>query len=192
MKTVLLLFFFYGVALQTTGQSKQESEKKIPAEKMPIPALNSLEEYLTDVKKLRYFLETDGANISYEAKFQYRKRSISVEFSQEGLLEDIEIIKKYTELPEPLQNAIEHYLSKHTQSFKIIRCQEQYRHEGTAPQKTISDVLGENWTNPLFYELEVDLRIDKTWRSEEWVFDQQGKFISKRHIINRAQDNLLY
>lgn len=185
-------FLLCSVVLPAMGQQKIESEKRISSEQMPEDALKVLEYYLPKVGKLRYFLEKDGNTISYEAKFRYKRKAVSVEFSKNGLLEDIEIIKKYSSLPETFRTAVEQFLSKDCDAFHIVKCQKQYQHIAEDPAETIRQVLNEQWDGPVFYELEADVKKNKNWHSEELLFDDKGRLITRRHIIRRAEDNLLY
>jgi hypothetical protein len=50
-------------------------------------------------KRVKFYKESDGDKISFEAKFKYKKQHFSVEFFASGVLEDIEILinkKKYS------------------------------------------------------------------------------------------------
>ncbi|TRX48929.1 hypothetical protein FNH22_28240 [Fulvivirga sp. M361] len=191
MKAFILLLMCC-LAFSLAAQEKRESERRISPDEMPQTAMKAMEAFIPKWRKLRYFQETDGTRTSYEAKFLYRGRRFSVEFSTTGILEDIEITQKYTYMPESVRDSLESYLASKFKSFDIIKCQQQYRHEGASPYNTLDQVLSEKWEGPVFYELEIDVLKEKSWYSEEYLFDQKGRFLSKRRIINRAQDNLLY
>ena len=159
---------------------------------MPSGTLELLRQSMPDLKKVRYYEETDGDNLSYEAKFQFQKRFFSVEFSKEGLLEDVEVKISYKNLPSPLRNQIEHYLKQESEIFKVIKAQKQYKHTGADPQTTLVIALQEGESEAIFFELEVDMNKGKGWSSYEILFDRNGRFVSKRRIVTRSLDNLLY
>ena len=174
------------------GQEKREQEKKIKAHQMPPGTLDLLKKSVPGLKKVRYYRETDGDHLSYEAKFQYNKRLFSVEFSKEGLLEDVEVKISYKNLPLPVRDQIEHYLKQECETFKIIKVQKQYKHTGPDPLETLIVARDEGESDTIFFELEIDMRKSRGWSSHEILFDRKGRFVSKRRIVTRSLDNLLY
>ncbi len=185
----LVVFFLFTQAL---GQEKRERQKKIKPHQMPSGTLELLRQSMPDLKKVRYYEETDGDHLSYEAKFLIQKRFFSVEFSKEGLLEDVEVKISYKNLSSPLRNQIEHYLKQESEIFKVIKAQKQYKHTGADPQTTLVIALHEGESEAIFFELEVDMNKGKGWSSYEILFDRNGRFVSKRRIVTRSLDNLLY
>ena len=159
---------------------------------MPQPALQLLQEAMPGMKKVRYYEETDGDHFSYEAKLRYQGQFLSIEFTKEGVLEDVEVRVNYKDLPSLLRREIESYLQKECETFKVIKTQKQYRHTGAEPLVTITDAIEKKDNNEIFYELEIDLRTGSGWSSHEFLFNQSGELISKRRIITRPLDNLLY
>ena len=125
MKAFILLVMCC-LAFSLAAQEKRESERRISPDEMPQAAMKAMESFIPKWRKLRYFQETDGTRTSYEAKFLYKGRRFSVEFSTTGILEDIEIIQKYTDMPESVRDSLESYLASKFKSFDIIK----YQHIG--------------------------------------------------------------
>lgn len=160
---------------------------------MPQAALDILQETLpVRTKKLRYYQELDGSHMSYEAKFRYHRRPFSVEFDKYGVLEDVEVGMDFNTLSVETRNNIKKYLEKECETFKVLKCQKQFKHIGDNPQRTLNNALHNKESDNIFYELEADLRMEKGWSSYEILFDESGRFISKRRIVNQPLDNLLY
>ena len=104
----------------------------------------------------------------------------------------MEVRVNYKDLPSSLRREIESSLQKECETFKVIKTQKQYRHTGAEPLVTITDAIEKKDNNEIFYELEIDLRTGSGWSSHEFLFNQSGELISKRRIITRPLDNLLY
>lgn len=178
--------------LCSSGQQKNEREKRIKADDMPNLAIDLLK-LVPDAKNIRYFRESDGERNSFEAKFKYRGRPYSVEFDPEGTLEDVEITVAFeSSLEESLQEKIKALLKETSEEFKIIKCQKQYRHDSGNGAETLENALEVGPHQSIFYELEVYFRNKKTLEAYEILYDREGSFVSKRKIVKRATDNILY
>ncbi|MEO0553990.1 MAG: hypothetical protein AAF149_12355 [Bacteroidota bacterium] len=183
---LLCLIFSSGIA-----QEKDEREQRIKETEVPASIIEVLEPFTKDLK-VKYIFERDGEHSSYEAKFRSKSRFFSVEFDTLGTLEDVEIDVKYKSLDKELKNQIEDYLHKSSTAYKILRCQRQYAHVSGEASQTLKHAINNESHAPINYELEVDMTVEKVLHSYELLFDTKGAFISKRLIINRATDNLLY
>ncbi|MEM6523185.1 MAG: hypothetical protein AAGF85_10975 [Bacteroidota bacterium] len=185
--TLLLLAVFSSVV----AQQKDEREQRIRETEVPNLILEELEPYVKDLK-VKYIYEIDGEDSSYEAKFRSKSRLFSVEFDTLGQLEDVEIGVKFKALEKVLKDKIEKYLKESSSSYKVLKCQKQYVYvSGEASETLRHAILNESHT-PVNYELEVDMTVQKALHSYELLFDSAGTLISKRSIINRATDNVLY
>ncbi|MEM7106590.1 MAG: hypothetical protein AAF519_00095 [Bacteroidota bacterium] len=173
------------------AQQKDEREQRIKETEVPSSILEMLEPYVKNLK-VKYIYETDGENSSYEAKFRSKSRFFSVEFDTLGVLEDVEIDVKYKFLKKEIRKTIESYLRKSSSSYKVLKCQRQYVHQSGESSETLRHAINNESHSPINYELEVDMTVQKALNSYELLFDNTGTFISKRLIINRATDNLLY
>ena len=104
---------------------KHEQEQRIEAQAMPGGAMTYLKTLDGNKKRIKYYFEQDGARRSYEAKFKLKGSKYSVEFDENGNLEDIEIERSETETGTVLKS-IEDYLKQTYVRHKIEKIQAQY------------------------------------------------------------------
>jgi len=186
----LLVFTFITSLGFGQGEKKLEKEKRIKEKELPEKVLKTLQPYLKDVRKLKYYEEFDGSSTSFEAKFIYYQNKFSVEFSEDGNLEDVEVIRCFTELPTAVQNKIVDYLYPN-ENFKIRKTQKQF--SGTAADdQLLKDALKNIETHTIRYELIVEVKAEKNWLEYEMLFDSEGNFIKKKQVISRSEDHVLY
>ena len=115
--------------LGVTGfaQIKSEREFRIKKSQFPMASLEKAQPYLEDVRKLRFYKEIDAGKVSYEIKFKKSRLHYSVEFSDSGELEDVEVRIKPVDIPEDAWKAIEDHLSGSFLKYKVRKIQQQYR-----------------------------------------------------------------
>ena len=89
-----------------TAQNKEEFEKRIDAKAVPENAVEAIQPFLKEAKRIRWYHEYDGDKESFECKFKKFGYWFSVEFDKEGLLEDVEIKIKYHTLPHDIKEKI--------------------------------------------------------------------------------------
>lgn len=168
-------------------EQKREAETSIKKSEMPAAALNILNEFWNDEKKADFYREFDGKTVSYEAKFMHNDHLISIEFSEEGLLEDIEQLIEFHEIPENTGTAIRSYLNDQYIKFKITRVQRQF----SGSDSLVQNFLAEDFKPiTIRYELEVEAQNKKELGDFEFLFNRNGQFIQKREIVRRSLDNI--
>ncbi len=193
---VLLSVLFRIAASESFAQElKREKEEKIKRDQMPDKAMNILQGILKNARRERYFMETDGESRSFECKLRINRRRMSVEFTEKGSLEDVEVVITLQELPEDIRRNIRQYLEEHYNRYMVRRMQKQYstRDPDIDPASVINAALsGVDQGLTIRYEFEVDGERDRQLVSHELTFDQRGMYIGKRIIIRRQIDNILY
>lgn len=173
--------------------NKVEKEDRIPLEEMPEKASSFLKENLPEnIRKARYYYETDGKHTSYEAKFKYARRRFSVEFNTEGRLEDVEITAEKNELIKTVYNNIEAHLDKNHERFRIEKIQAQYLTNEDTDKNTFTRSLNFQNFQPDKYELIVATKEAGKLEKFEMLFDAMGIFVEKRKIIMNSYDYLLF
>jgi hypothetical protein len=195
-KQVLLFLLILFHSIYAFGQgNKQEKEIRIPRQQMPQKALELLQPFLDQAGRVRYYHETDGVQQSYECKFRHQGRIYSVEFTEDGRLEDVEVVVNLNELPDKAKNNITEYLEKEYARFIIRKIQKQFTsddEENPAAEIIEKAMKNKDGNLTIRYELEVDGKQDLSLISHEVLFDHEGLFIQKRKIIRRQVDNILY
>ena len=182
------------ITVWAQSDKKKEVEISIDQEQMPESATASLSEWLSEAQRIRFYQETDGDQISYEAKLRRKGKSYSVEFYEDGSLMDIEQLISYALLPEEVRHAIGEYLTQTYDRHQVRRVQKQYSTEDkdASDEETLKKVSEEDNDLTVRYELVVEVRRDSEVGSYELLLDDQGNFLQERKIVRRSLDNILY
>lgn len=188
-----ILVLFLLIAPLGMAQNKYEREFRIRKSQFPAKAYDLIQDKISDAKRLRYYKEIDSTKISFEAKFKKDRLWYSVEFDEQGALEDIEILIKPVDIPADVLAKIQRYLDREYTKYKIKRLQQQYR---ATPQvsveKTIKDAFQNLMLPSLNYELIVAGKQDRSYLQFEILFDAQGNFLNKRQSLPPNYDHVLY
>ena len=103
------------LGLMGKAQFKFEKESRISSSQLPPGVITLLPQITQDAKRVRYYHEFDGKKESYEVKLKKYGTHFSIEFSQEGVLEDIEMLMPKSELPVSVLEVI----GSHYQRYKL-------------------------------------------------------------------------
>jgi hypothetical protein len=182
--------------LPARGQGvKNEVETSIAREQMPKKALTLLEPVLAEARRVRFYRETDGEQVSYESKLKWKGDFYSIEFEENGSLLNAEKLVRYGSLPGEVRKAVNDRLEKEFGRYKVRRTQVQY----SAGKSGLSDAeVLESLGRPepgdvtVRYELEVDAVASSNPGAYELLFDAEGNVLERREIARRSLDNILY
>lgn len=175
------------------AQNKYEREYRIRKSQFPEQALTYISEKLEDAKRIRFYKETDSTKTSYEAKFKKDRLWYSVEFSENGTLEDIEILIKPVDIPNDSFSRMETYLSDYFVKYRIRRLQQQYPITSEeSPETTIKNAFQNLMLPSINYELIVSGKKEKVFEQFEILFNAQGNFVSLRKSLPPNYDHVLY
>lgn len=185
--TAFLFYFQFG-----HSQYKYEREHRILKSQFPALAIANIEENITDFKRIKFYKETDSTKISYEAKLKKDKLWYSIEFNEEGKLEDIEILIKSTDVPNDTYAKISDYLNNNFSKYKIKRLQQQY----SSNNEAVKDIFKNAFQNLILpsnnYEIVVVGKKDKGYLDYEILFDADGNFKKIRTSLPPNYDHVLY
>lgn len=188
MTVYRFLFLLLLLGSTAIAQVKYEKEERIQKEALPTAVSKLLPLMETHVKRMRYYREFDGQSSSYEIKFKKHDTHISVEFSQEGVLEDVEVLVAKSALPTAVLEAVK----AHFQRVKFNRIQKQFVHpQGAIPTHTLQAVF-ENQLVPTAYELEVSGKTQNGYQQFELLIDPAGKLLKKSSIITKDYEHVVY
>ena len=152
-----------------------------------------MSEKIQDAKRVRFYKETDSAKTSYEAKLKKGKLHYSVEFNEQGHLEDIEILIKPIDIPQESLEAIHKYLGSQFVKFRIRKIQQQYP---VSPEEDQDLTLKNAFQNLLLpsinYELIIAGKKEKSFADYEVLFNAEGAFIRLRKSLPANYDHVLY
>jgi hypothetical protein len=178
-----------GNAMLAQTESKIEIEKRVKAAQVPPVATDWLKATFDSPEKVKWYLESGNAGSSYEAKFKRNKRKFSVEFTKEGIMEDVEIVIDLQVLPHHSVEQINAWLKQNYAKYKITKLQARMTKD---VEVAIPAVESNNFQFVEYYEVEFQGRSEKENELFEAIFDPTGTFISKRKIIQNSSDNLSY
>jgi len=172
------------------SQEKIEKEIKVPINSVPDKAINWLDEVFNQKKKLKWFIEKGEDKVSYEAKFIRKRERYSVEFKEDGNLEDIEIYGNWRKLPLMVRNNISDYSEAQFSNFRIVKIQIQY--SGT--QEAIKNWIDNDELDQLVIKYEIEFYGEKANKKKLWegLFDKDGHILMRREIILTPSNNLFF
>lgn len=187
-----LCFLLTLVSMFNTGfsQTKFEQEFRIKPGDVPGSALEFIDSMEFD-RKIKWYKEIGHHGKSIEAKTRFKGKKYSVEFSAEGVFEDVEIEIKCTEIPLDTRREIEKYLHSEYTKYSIDKIQMQY--SGT--KESVLNLIKEldiDTKPTIRYEIVLSSNIDKTYKMYEFLFSESGDFIQKQEIVLRNTDNIEY
>lgn len=187
----IIILFLIGSILN--AQNKYEREYRIRKSQFPTTALALIDETLKDARRIKFYKETDSAKISYEAKFKKDRLWYSVEFNEEGTLEDIEILIKEVDIPSETMEQIRNYLKESFTKYRIKRIQQQYPTSKKEPnEKTIKNAF-QNLILPIInYEIIIAGKKEKGYYDYELLFGSDGSFKKIRRSLPPNYDHVLY
>lgn len=173
------------------SQEKIEREKRVDEKEVPKAAIEWLYDAFEEIKKPKWYQEFFESGYSFEAKFFKDGRYFSVEFDSLGIIQDVEIEIPLDEIQPEVQKNLTAYWEETYSDFKLIKIQRQYSGE----PDDLEDFFDENEVENILEQYEIEyIGKEKDGDEEIWeaTFDAQGKFISKRVVIVRIMDNLIF
>jgi len=189
-KTILVLFLITGCTL--FAQNKYEREFRIKKSQFPENALSYISEKLEAAKRIRFYKETDSSKVSYEAKFKKDRLRYSVEFDENGTLEDVEIEIKPLDIPDEVFAKINSDLEKRFIKHRIRKIQQQYPLENNDVATTLKNAFQNLMLPSIKYELIVAGKKNKGYEQFEILFDAKGHTEKIRKSLPPNYDHVLY
>jgi hypothetical protein len=170
-----------------------EREFRIRRSQFPEKALPLLENAAGKVKKLRFYKEVDSIGSNYKAKFKKDRLWYSMEFSENGELEDIGITIEEVDVPNDSWSNILAHLKKDSTKYRILRIQQQYPVAGNRTEAITLKNAFQNLLLPYInYEIMVSKKGKNGYRDHEVLFDAMGNFISSKKSLPPNYGHILY
>ncbi len=190
MKTIFIIILTFFIT-SLLAQKKVEKEYRISQEMVPSEALLFLKEVYGSTEKAKWYYEEDAGKKSFEAKIKHNNHAHSIEFDTLGILEDIEIIIDWDEIPDIAKQNIEKHLTENYQKYGIERIQMQISGDTETIRKSIKK--GEYYRPDILrFEIEYLGKIQKSHQLWEGLFNENGLFIEKREVELLPTQNLNY
>lgn len=145
--------------------------------RFPTLAQELLADSFPDLARMKYYLELNGTDTTYEAKFKWKRAFYSVEFLPTGSLMDVEKRLKFSGLPTSFQAAVEQQLGHDFTKFKVKKCQEQ----------TVPGLERKR------YELEIEGKPASGKAAVfEYLFEEDGTVVQRQEVLLPSNDINLY
>ncbi|MCW5518421.1 hypothetical protein J1N09_01125 [Aureitalea sp. L0-47] len=187
--TIYIFCLFVGSCLY--AQEKNEYEKSAKRTDFPHAAEQILQLIPSEATKLQFYKERDGEHVSFEVKFKHENRRYSVEFSKDGLLEDVEVTMKFRKLQQGIKESIQNDLDKRYNKWRIEKTQIQFTSKGNS-EETKLNALAMKPDSQTGYEIIVATKNGAKISYFELQYDAKGTFRGERRVIRRSYDFVLF
>lgn len=189
MKIILTFVCFFLTQL-CVGQEKFEKEQRIKESAVPQSALSFVNS-LNPPKKVKWYLEISNDGKRIEAKTKIGKSMYSIEFEENGSLEDLEVEIRKEVLSDSFFATLNEQLSAHFSKFRIERIQIQYLGTPDAVRsaaQSLEKISSSEMT--VKYEIIVKGKKEKRFELFEITTDQNGFVLQQLLIVLPKTDNL--
>lgn len=185
-----LLFLFVMAPFPSFAQVKVEQESRLQEEEVPDKALTAVRSLPYD-GKVKWYREQGLDRTSVEAKFRMHDRRYSLEFDEDGNLEDIEIEVIWKELAKAARDTMNVQFRQDCGKLAIKKVQVQYTGE---PSVLLSDPeLGDRVAGRTTrYEVVVRCRKEDGPGLYEYLFSDGGGLLSIARIADGNSSHLEY
>ena len=172
------------------AQHKIEREYAIKTAQVPAQALKFVNQSFSK-NRIRWYAEESQKGRSIEAKVKQDGTIYSIEFSEDGSIQDIETLIAFSALSEDLREAIMKTLEADFTRIKIHKVQRQWTGSAATLQQLLAKKKpeGEYTTR---YELVMRGTENKHSSDYEVLLDEKGTLISKSKIIQKDSPHLLF
>lgn len=172
------------------AQQKYEREVRIQATDVPADALNFVNNSPID-SKIKWYREIGLDTNSIEAKTKYNGQRYSIEFSENGVLEDIEVEIKARDLEQTTFDSLKKTIENAYGDFKLEKIQLQYTGN---PEllKTVFDTSPVPDAIIIKYELVISSKESGTFKRFELLFNEALELESTTEIITKNNINIEY
>jgi hypothetical protein len=175
------------------AQTKNEKETSISLEQLPINAQVLLAQFPNNIDGIKYYKETDNDKISFEAKFKLEGYYYSVEFNDDGILEDIEQLIKKKYIPKLAFHEIEKHFDARYEKVKYIKIQKQYVNtSNTNNINFVTEALNNTLKDDINYEIIAEVKHNSKRIISEFLFNLNGELILSRELAPYSYDYLLH
>lgn len=185
MKILVLVLCI--IQMQGLAQ-KIEKEHRVNEEEVPEQAHHFMSH--TPFTRIKWYKELTENDDKYEAKTKYKKKQYSIEFSNAGIIEDIEVKIKFNDLPVAIQSAINSYFQEQNQQTTFTRIQVQ--HVGNEEQLISWINQGNIKQLTINYELVAKVKTNNNAYRAEFLFSATGVLLSQKRISLHNNDLLDY
>jgi len=189
-KTYCLYFATVCMLATAVSQTKLEKEYRLKAEEVPREALQYVNSF-NFKNNVKWYFERNETASSIEAKTYTEEGKYSIEFSDNGSLEDIEIEMDFNAVPEVTRLVIQSYFKNNFKRHNIRKTQMQITGD---PADIKSRLTSKSQPAPIAinYELIAKGKDDEGVHLYELLFSENGELIRRAKIVFSSTNNLEY
>lgn len=185
----ILVPFILICCIPEAGAQKIEREKKVRKEVVPSTAIEFISS-LRVTSKIKWYHEESLRGISWEAKTKVGIKKYSIEFDENGVLEDIEIQIHESSLSPEVSKKMMNVLSRHLGKPVTRKIQQQL----TGKPEDLRAAFIRKHTIPrtvtIRYEVVADGKVNGSKKRYEYTFDVYGNLLNHEQVLFRHTDNL--
>jgi hypothetical protein len=190
MRYPICLLFTITICLSAFSQSKSEKEVRLNTEEVLPTALSYVDSFNFN-KKVRWYREIGMDGISLEAKTKYKGQRYSIEFNEDGTLEDIEIEISSEDISTQIRDTIFNFLKRSHEKCDVKKIQIQYIGSREAIWAYLNNKP--HPTRPeINYEIVLHAKENKVYKAYEYLFSENGQCLQSTEIIQDNIDHLEY
>ncbi len=182
----LLAPWFWVMAQQ--DQIKYEREERVRVNIVPGPA-GDFVEGCGFTERIKWYYEYSQNGNSYEAKVKQDGIKYSIEFDDQGKLEDVEFVIDWDDIPTGTKNQIEQYLDSTFQRYRLKKIQQQWTGTPAELQKLIRKESANSGYSTQ-YEIVMRGKTDGDTHWYEILFSAEGSLLRRSVFVPRNTDNL--
>jgi hypothetical protein len=188
-----LLVLIMSWAIPCTGQYKPEREHRIKKSQFPETALTFIEAHIRDVRRKRYYQETDSNSVSYRVKFKKDRLWYRAIFDKEDRLQAIDIFITETDVPDESLREMKAYLARSFNKYRIRSLTQQYVFSGgESPDVFLKNAFQNLLLPGIRYVILISGKQSDVSADYEICFDSQGNLIRQRLSLPPNFDRVLY
>ena len=192
-KLLILSLVFSFFSCLVISQTKNEKEDRIKFSELPSNVKKIVATLPEKIKRLKFYKEADGRKNSFEIKLKYQKNLYSIEFSESGELEDIEVMTRLKAINKNIRTEIESYFKNSFSKYKLIKIQKQYLPiSDTEASVFIKGILSKKIISPSNFEIIAEITTPQKKELRELTFNHIGVFKSFKVVNPSTYDYVLY
>lgn len=184
--SLLLLFALCGVS----QQYKYEKESRIKEDAVPENAINFVDSMGFN-SRIKWYKEIAYDRTSIEAKTKSKGKRYSIEFSDDGTFEDVEIEIRSSEIPTDTYFLIKKHLQSKYEKYSIEKVQIQYLGDKALILHFFQEEIPANQIE-INYEIVISTKVDGSFVMFEYLFSESGEAIKSLQVKLKKSDNIEY
>lgn len=190
MNVIYFSLAFMLLVLPCRGQQKYEREYSIKPNAVPSKAARFVNDVFPKTT-VHWYGEESLTTTTIEAKLKANKQRYSIEFDASGQIQDVEIQRRFSEIPVKTRAALNDQLGRQFDTFTVIKTQLQW----TASQADLKTAILTNKppaSVQIRYELILKARKNRSANYYEVLCEQSGAIVGIHQLVQRDTNNLLY